>query len=210
LETILGYEKAGGIVTESFKVAPFGATAWIWTVSFIIGVIFFGARTVMTLADGRVPDTFEGVVTVVLIPLIIYAWIRSVRGYRVEDGNVIIDRAGPGKIHIPVSEIEDVNSNPDLGSFFNVGFLSIGGVFGWAGKVRVRKPSDIRSVDADVYGTNPKNSLLLNMANGTKVILTPRDPKGMETSLRVAGVGPRPGSGQGSGKPRAARAAKKR
>ena len=131
------------------------------------------------------------------------------RGYRLEGGDIVIDRAGPGKIHIPLAGIEQVNSNSDLGSFFNVGLLSIGGVFGWAGKVRVRRPSDVHSVDADVYGTNSRNQLLLEMKNGSKIILTPFDPQAMETSLRIAGVGPRPGSNT-AGKAKSARSAKKK
>ncbi|MEO8288117.1 MAG: PH domain-containing protein [Chloroflexota bacterium] len=181
-------------MTESFKVAPFGTTAWIWTVSFVVGLIYFGGRTILALASGFVPDTFDSVAAVMLVPLVIYAWIRSVRGYRLQDGIVIIDRAGPGKINIPVSEIEQVDGNPDVGTFFNMGILSIGGVFGWAGRVRVRKPADVKSMDVDVYGTNPKNSVLLEMKNGTKIILTPADPQAMETSLRIAGAGARPSS----------------
>jgi len=189
---LLAPRVGGGIVTESFKVAPYGTTAWIWTISFIVGLLYFGVRSGIAIADGHLPDPIDGILTIVLVPLLVYAWIRSVRGYRVESGDVVIDRAGPGKIHIPVSEIEQVEGNADLGSFFNVGFLSIGGVFGWAGKVRVRKPSDINSLDADVYGTNSKHQLLLQMKNGSKIILTPADPQAMETALLSAGAGPQP------------------
>jgi hypothetical protein len=208
---VVRHEGGGRVVKESFKVAQYGITAWIWTASFIVGLLYFGGFSVVALANGRVPDTFDGGLAVVLVPLLVYAWIRSVRGYRLEGNDIVIDRAGPGKIHIPLAGIEQVKSNPDLGSFFNMGILSIGGVFGWAGKVRVRKPSDIHSVDAEVYGTNSKNQLLLEMKNGNKIILTPADPQAMETSLRIAGVGPRPGSASATGsKPRAARSAKKR
>lgn len=196
-------------MTESFKVAPYGTVAWIWTISFIVGVLFFGARTVAALSSGHMPDTFDLVVSMVLLLLTIYAWVRSVRGYRLEAGDVVIDRAGPGKLHIPIAQIDNATASPELGSFFNTGFLSIGGVFGWAGKTRIRKSADMRSLEADVYGTNAKNTLLLELKNGSKVILTPADPQAMETALRVAGVGARVGSGN-VGRPNPAKSIRKR
>src|SRR5260370_15632032 len=145
------------VVTERFRVAPLGVAAWIWTIIYIILTLYFLLLTVLDLASGRVPDVIDITLTVVLVPLMVYSWIRSVRGYRLEGKSIIIDRAGPGKIEIPISQIEQVNSKPDLGSFFNIGLLSLGGVFGWAGRARVRKPADVNSVDAEVYGTNARN-----------------------------------------------------
>jgi hypothetical protein len=127
-----------------------------------------------------------------------------------EGKSIFVDRAGPGKIEIPISQIEQVNSKPDIGSFFNIGLLSLGGVFGWAGRARVRKPSDVNSVDAEVYGTNARNMLLLEMKSGSKIILTPKDPQAMETSLRIAGVGALPENSTARNKPRVARSAKRK
>jgi hypothetical protein len=174
---------------DSFKVAPYSGTAWLWTISFIVGLIYFGARSVIAFANGYLPDTFDAGAALILFLLLIYAWLRSVRGYHIEDQQIVITRAGPGRLHIPVEQIEDARARADLGAFFNPGFLSIGGVFGWAGRVRVRHPSDVESLDADAYGTNPKYSLFLELKNGRKMILTPSDPGGMEVALRIAGVG---------------------
>ncbi len=197
-------------MTEKFKVAPLGVAAWIWTIIYIILTLYFLLITVLDLASGRVPDVIDITLTVVLVPLMVYSWIRSVRGYRLEGKSIIIDRAGPGKIEIPISQIEQVNGKPDLGSFFNIGLLSLGGVFGWAGRARVRKPADVNSLDVEVYGTNSGKMLLLEMKSGNKIILTPRDPQAMETSLRIAGVGAMPDNSAARSKPRVARSAKRR
>jgi NhaP-type Na+/H+ and K+/H+ antiporter len=198
------------VMTERFKVAPLGVAAWIWTIIYIILTLYFALITVLDLASGRVPDVIDITLTIVLVPLMVYSWIRSVRGYRLEGKSIIIDRAGPGKIEIPISQIEQVNGKPDLGSFFNIGLLSLGGVFGWAGRARVRKPADVNSVDAEVYGTNAHNMLLLEMKSGNKIILTPRDPQAMETSLKIAGVGAMPDNSAARNKPRVARSAKRK
>jgi hypothetical protein len=175
-------------LAESFKVAPYGGVAWVWTLSFIGGTIFFGVRAVLALSEGRQPDFFDVGATAVLLVLLVYAWLRSVRGYSVEGDQVVISRAGPGKVNIAIADIEGAKADPDLGSFINPTFLSTGGLFGWAGKVKVRKPSDVNSLDAVAYGTNPARALLLALNNGRLVVLTPEDPKAMETALQVAGV----------------------
>jgi len=185
-------------VAESFKVAPYGTVAWIWTIVWSLLTLYFAVVTIMYLANGQIPAPLDALFTVVLVSTLIYAWLRSVRGYRLEGGELIIDRAGPGKIHISVSNIANVDGNPNLGSFFNRSFFSLGGVFGWSSRVGVRKAQDINTLDADAYGTNPGKMLLLEMKDGRKIILTPRDPQAMEASLRMAGVGPKPGSVAGN------------
>jgi Bacterial PH domain len=198
------------VVTERFKVAPLGVAAWIWTIIYIVLTLYFLLLTVLDLVAGLVPDVIDITLTVVLVPLMVYSWIRSIRGYRLEGKSIFIDRAGPGKIEIPISQIEQVNGKPDLGSFFNIGLLSLGGVFGWAGKARVRKPADVKSLEAEVFGTNAAKMLLLEMKSGSKIILTPRDPQAMETSLRIAGVGSVSDSSAARSKPRVARNPKRR
>ena len=67
-------------MAESFKIAPYGVTAWIWTASFIVLTIYVGAMSGSALANGRVPDTFDGGMTVALVPLLVYAWIGRCAG----------------------------------------------------------------------------------------------------------------------------------
>jgi hypothetical protein len=197
------------LVAESFKVAPYNAVAWIWTIIYLLATIYFAGLAISDLISGYIPDPIVALFAVFLVPLMIYAWLRSVRGYRLEGNDLIVDRAGPGKIHIAVSNIDSVNGSPDLGSFFNRSFLSLGGVFGWSGRVGVRKAQDINTLDADAYGTNSSKMVLLEMKDGRKIILTPQDPQAMETSLRSAGVGPRPVRPTSS-KPRVAKSAKRK
>ena len=198
-------------MAESFKVAPYGAVAWVWTISFIGGTIFFGARAALALANGRQPDLFDVGATLVLLVLIVYAWLRSVRGYTVEDGQLVINRAGPGKVSIAIADIEAAEADPDLGSFINATFLSTGGLFGWAGRVKVRKPTDVNSLDAIAYGTNPSKTVLLALNSGRLIVLTPDDPKAMETALQVAGVSrPAEPVRESSGRRRAAKSGKRR
>lgn len=198
-------------MAESFKVAPYGAIAWVWTLSFIGGTIFFGARALIDIANGRQPLFFDVGATVILVVLLVYAWLRSVRGYVIESDRVVVNRAGPGRVSIAIADIEAAEADSDLGSFINPTFLSIGGLFGWAGKVKVRKPTDINSLDAIAYGTNPSKSVLLALNNGRLVVLTPTDPKAMETALQVAGVSrPAEPGRESAGRPRTAKSAKRR
>jgi len=197
------------MVAERFKVAPYGTVAWIWTIVYLLATIYFAGLAISDVVNGYIPDPIIGLFAIVLVPLMIYAWLRSVRGYRLEGEHLIVDRAGPGKINISLSNIDNVNGSPDLGAFFNRSFLSLGGVFGWSGKVGVRKAQDVTTLDAEAYGTNANKMVLLEMKAGRKIILTPQDPQAMETSLRIAGVVPKPVPSIGA-KPRAVRTAKRK
>ena len=35
------------------------------------------------------------------------AWLRSVRGYTVEGGQVVVNRAGPGRVNIAIADIDE-------------------------------------------------------------------------------------------------------
>jgi hypothetical protein len=141
----------------------------------------------------------------VLLVLLVYGWLRSVRGYSIEGDRLVVHRAGPGKVNIAISDIEAAEADSDLGSFINPSFLSTGGLFGWAGKVKVRKPMDVNSLDAIAYGTNPSKAVLLALKDGRLIVVTPDDPKAMETALQVAGVSRPAEAGRSSKRARSGR-----
>ena len=172
-----------------FKVAPYNAIAWIWTITYILGLLLFGYRFVSTIVNGSMPDAVDTFFTLLLLTVVVYSWVRSVRGYAIEDKQLVILRGGPGRINIPLDDVAGALADPNVGSFFNVTFLSTGGVFGWAGRVRIRNPVDLKSIDAIAYGTNHKYAVLVELRNGRLLVLTPTDPKGLETALRAEGAG---------------------
>jgi hypothetical protein len=163
-----------------------GTGAIIYTAAYILVFAFFAGRTILAFASGAQPDTFDLVVSILLLALIIAGWVRSVRAYQVTDSHIILRRAGPGSVQVPLDTLDKVDANPRLGSFFNATFMSIGGLFGWAGQVRVSKPGDSRSVDAQAYGTNPSRSVLLQLKSGHTLIVTPADPVAFADAVRQA------------------------
>jgi Bacterial PH domain len=176
-------------VSKIFRVAPFGTIAWVWTLGFIFGILFFGVRAALDISAGRVPEFFDVGATVILLALTIYGWMRSVRRYNVNDSSLVVERAVTGKVQIPYESIKSVTAKPDLGSFFNTTIFSIGGLFGWADRVEARKPRDTTSLNAIAYGTNPENSVLLELDSGRVLILTPADPQAFVAAMQEAGVG---------------------
>lgn len=174
---------------QTFRVAPYSAVAWVWTIFYILIVIFFALRTVTAIAGGSFPDPIDVFFTLLVLAAVVYSWVRSVRSYSIQGKDLVIKRSGPGAINIALDEIEGALASPAIGAFFNMSILSTGGVFGWAGKARVRNPSDLKSLEANVFGTNAKYSVLLDLKSGRKVVLTPTDPAAMETALHIAGAG---------------------
>jgi hypothetical protein len=173
---------------QVFRVAPYSLTVWLWTATYVIGFVYFGSNTAVALSSGFLPDQFDFVLTLVTFGILLYAWLRSIRSYHLSDKELVIVRGGPGRMHIAVSEILGAQAAPNIGTFFNIGVLSIGGVMGWAGKTRVRNPSDLKSMEADVYGTNPKYSVAMEMKTGRKLVLTPADPTGFAAALQRLGA----------------------
>lgn len=163
--------------------------AFITTLVFIAALAYFVVKTALPLFSGTFPDNFDLLAGIALVLIIAYAWLRSVKGYSLSEHEVIINRAGPGKLHIPIDDIKSMEVQPDIGSFIKPGMLSTQGLFGWAGNVNVRKPTDTRSVYAQAYGTNPANMVVLRLNDGRTIILTPDDTAGFAESLRQAGVG---------------------
>jgi hypothetical protein len=179
-------------VTKFFRAAPLTPGAFITTLVFIAALGYFAVKSALALANGNDPEAFDLFAGLGLALIIAYAWLRSVKGYALVGREVVINRAGPGKIHIPLDGITSMEVQPDLGSFIKPGMFSIQGLFGWAGTAKVRKPTDVISLHAQVYGTNPANMVVLRLNNGRVIILTPSDTTGFAESLRVAGVGSPP------------------
>jgi hypothetical protein len=158
--------------------------ATVWTYGFLLIFAFYAMLVIVPLVNGSTPNVMDVAVAVLLAALIIYAWVRSVKRYRIEGDHLVIERAGPGRVHITLDKIETAEFQPDLGSFYNTRPFALGGLFGWAGEARVRKPTDIQSLEAAVYGTNPRKAVLLKLKDGRSVIVTPEDPEALVAALR--------------------------
>ncbi|HKP53610.1 MAG TPA: PH domain-containing protein [Chloroflexia bacterium] len=177
-------------MSQTFKPAPPGAVAIIWTLGFIGGFAFFAVRIVLAASAGVSPDLYDVGGAFILLICIIYGWARSAKSYRVSEGELNIDRAAMKGVSVPLEMVKSAESKPDIGSFFNMSMLSSGGLFGWGGRANVRKPMDINSMVAYVYGANPKNSVLFSIEGGKNIIVTPADPQGFLAAIRKASVRP--------------------
>ena len=156
----------------TFRVAPYSVLAWVWTGTFVFAIAFFAWRMAVTGST----DPFDIGVTAVLGVLIVLGFARSVRSYQVTDQAIQVVRTVAGRINIDRADIDSVEAKPDIGSFFNTSPLGTGGLFGWSGKARIRRPADIDSLEAEVYGTNPANSVVVELKSGRTLVLTPADP----------------------------------
>jgi len=90
---------------QVFRVAPFSLTVWLWTLTYVIGFLYFGSNSAAALSSGMVPDQFDFVLTLVTFGILLYAWLRSIRSYHLTDKELVIMRGGPGRMHIAVDDI---------------------------------------------------------------------------------------------------------
>jgi len=173
-------------VSETFKPAPPGMVAIIWTLSFMGVFAFFVVRVVLSISPGGSPDLFDIGGALILAGCIIYGWARSIKSYRVSEGELNIERAAMKGVSVPLALVKSAQADPDVGSFFNMSMFGSGGLFGWGGKARVRKTMDVDSMEAYVYGSNPKNSVVFKLDEGKNIIVTPADPQGFLAAIRKA------------------------
>src|SRR3954471_3786610 len=177
-------------VTRFFRVASYDRTTVVTTILFVVVLAYFAIKSALAVMNGQFPDRFDLLVSILLTGIIIFAWLRSVKGYRVEQGRVVIDRSGPGKVTIALDDVQGIDTAPDLGTFVRAGTFSTQGIFGWAGKIHVRRPTDVKSLFAEVYGTNATSAVVLRLPADRTVIVTPRDREGFSQALREAGLVP--------------------
>ena len=189
-----------------FPVARFGTVAWVWTIGFFAGALYFGWRTIDAISNGRAPDSYDLGAALLLVAFIVISWARAVRRYRVADGNLYIEKRLLGKITLPLESIRLIEVLGTPVSFFNTGILSTGGLFGWAGKTQLRKSSDRNALQAELYGTNPENVVIVGLTNDQTYALTPADPNGLVDAVHAAMQPPETAEGH---LPKANRSARK-
>lgn len=196
-----------GVLSGVFPVARLGTMALVWTIGFCAVALYFSWQTLNAISNGRAPDTYDLGVTVLLTAFMVYNWLRSVKRYRVADDNLYIDRWVLGTITVPLKEMTLVEALSSPVSFFNVGLLSTGGLFGWSGKTQLRKAGDRIALEAEVYGTNPGKVIIIGLENERTYVVTPADPGSMVDALRT---GIRPAKTEEGYLPRTNRRVKKR
>ena len=158
----------------------------MWTLGFTAALLYFLFGIGEALARGQSPILFDVGASVLLLALMAWAWVRGVKGYQVDSEHLTIMRNGPGRMLISHDKIRSVTFKPDIGSYFNSRLLGLGGLFGWAGPAKVRNPTDVKSLDAEVYGTHPQKSVVLDLDDGRALIVTPDDPQSLVAALREA------------------------
>lgn len=178
-------------LSRYFRVAPFDATVFVSTILFILVLGYFAFDVAFAVLGGKDPSTFSVLCGLFLSVLVAYSLLRSVKGYRLTRDELVVERVGPGKIHVALENIASARAGEDLGNFVRASFLSLGnqGLFGWSGKIHVRHPTDPKSLFVDVYGTNPANTVMVTLKSDKQFIITPRDVQGFIDALRESGVG---------------------
>jgi len=187
-----GAEPTPSVLIGTFKPAPPSSTALVWTIGFFAIFLFFLGRVILGIAGTIYSDLLDLGATVILAGAIIYGWARSVKRYKVSKGDLFVERMLIKGVSIPLDMMVSVKAEPDIGSFFNMSMLGSGGLFGWGGRARVRKTMDVNAMEAYVYGSNPKYTILFKMEGGQNIIVTPADTKGFLEAIRGAEVKPQP------------------
>jgi hypothetical protein len=120
----------------------------------------------------------------IVLAIVLLGLIFSVRGYSVMEGSVVVHRLG-WATRFPLQDIRDVEFQPHamMGSIRTFG---IGGFFASIGRFRNTTLGPYRA-----YATDGERSVVLGLAGGAKVVVTPDRPMDFAELVRSrAGLSP--------------------
>ena len=149
---------------QHFK-APWGTKLWVMTA----GVL---AILVVALV------TVKGWAALLLVAIVGLALAFAVRGYSVQDGQLLIHRLG-WATKFDLSELLSVEFSPraTIGSIRTMG---IGGLFGFVGHFRNEILGSYRA-----YATDEENTVILDFS-GEKIVVTPDSPVEFVAAVEAA------------------------
>src|SRR5438105_14935192 len=96
----------------TFKVARYSGLALTWTITFVVVFLYFLARVIVALSGGARLDTLELGFAILLGVATGYAWLRSVKRYRLADDRVVSERGASSSVIIPRDETQPEEKNP--------------------------------------------------------------------------------------------------
>jgi hypothetical protein len=169
------------------------------TAFFLVTALFFGGKAVLDAANGQPVTQGDIVLSVLVAGMIVWRALGAVRGYVIETGSVhgpelVIQRVAPwATVIVSLGRLRAVDANPAVRSVLNTSFLSLGGLFGWAGPALVPELGPVQ-----IYAINRQRIVLLELAprtdsryqtsdgsapRGAALLLSPRDPQGFAAAL---------------------------
>jgi hypothetical protein len=139
----------------------------------LLGVALIGSR--------QLPDStpLGARLLTMLVPLAILAGTAPfmVRGYVLSGSELRIERLG-WQNRFPLGDVLSASADPTA-LRWSIRLCGSGGLFGFFGWFRNRTLGTYRA-----YGTDPKNTVVLRLANRT-IVVTPQDPARFVEELRV-------------------------
>ncbi len=137
---------------------------------------------------------------VVILVVMLWRWLNSVRGYLLEPGaadgpRLVIQQTAPWRrVPVPLNRLRRVDPAPPVRAILNLSVLNLGSLFGWAGPANV---PGVGSVLA--YASSARGAMLLELApradatyrpsdggesRGPIVLISPQDRTGLAAALQ--------------------------
>ena len=99
-------------MNETFRPAAWSSVAIAWTIAYTGVFVYFLVRVIQAISAGASPDLFDLGVGIFLLVLVVFAWARSVKGYRLTDGTLIIERRLIKDVSIPLGKTDVCAGGP--------------------------------------------------------------------------------------------------
>jgi len=183
-----------------FRVAPADTQVRIITVVYALAALWcFGVVVNEAVQSERANQGYL-VFGVVILAVMLWRWLNSVRGYLLEPGatdgpRLVIQQTAPWRrVPVPLSRLRRVDPTPQVRAILNLSVINIGSLFGWAG------PANVPGVGSVVaYASSAHGAMLLELApradaryrpsdggesRGPILLISPQDRAGLAAALQ--------------------------
>ncbi len=159
-----------------FRVAPADPQVRIITLVYALTALWCAGVVVNDAVQTDRVNQGYLVFGVVILVVMLWRWLNSVRGYLLEPGapdgpRLVIQQVAPWRrVPVPLGRLRRVDPAPPVRAILNLSTINIGSLFGWAGPASV---PGVGSVLA--YASSARQAMLLELAPRADVHYRPSD-----------------------------------
>ncbi|MDQ2808911.1 MAG: hypothetical protein M3Z04_18705 [Chloroflexota bacterium] len=159
-----------------FRVAPADTQVRIITGFYALAAVWCFGLVVKDSVQAQPVNQGYLIFGVVILVVMLWRWLNSVRGYLLEPGaadgpRLVIQQTAPWRrVPVPLSRLRRVDPAPPIRAILNLSVINLGSLFGWAGPANV---PGIGSVLA--YASSARGAMLLELAPRADVHYRPSD-----------------------------------
>ncbi len=168
-------KRDGHTVSDRYIAAPLDRAARLRSGLTLAGL--FALLVLILIVQRIVPTAFLFAAPVILVPMLAYA--ATPIGYALDEHTLYIERKALRTLRIPLASLTDIRPFPPARLQGAMRVYGTGGLFGWAGRYRVRELGTV-----SMHATSLDRLILVQRRRRKPLLISPTDPDAFLRGLR--------------------------